>query len=300
MLHSRVLRYIDEVARCGSIRAAGERLNVASSSINKHVLQLEQWIGEPLFERMPRGLKLTPAGEILIAHVRRTMKEFSQVESEIRDLKGLTGGEVVVATMNGLAGSIVAKAAASFGVRHPRLKISIRIMLIPDLIQAVLDGEVDIGFAYNLTDNPRLEKMVQMNSRLGAVVSTGHPIANLRSVSLSTCLTYPLIFADKTMLIRQIVLQAFETAQLEIEPSFETNSIEAMKNIAANSDGIAFLSKYDIIEEHRDGTLAYLPISDASFGKNSLSLIRRTKTAPGLASSMFAEEIIRSLGPTNG
>ncbi|WP_455854058.1 helix-turn-helix domain-containing protein [Ensifer canadensis] len=64
MLHSRVLRYIDEVARSGSIRAAGERLNVAASAINKHVLQLEEMIDEPLFERLPRGLRLTPAGEI--------------------------------------------------------------------------------------------------------------------------------------------------------------------------------------------------------------------------------------------
>ena len=84
MLHSRVLRYIDEVARLGSIRAAGERLNVAPSAINKHVLQLEEAIGEPLFERLPRGLRLTPAGEILLAHVRRTIKEYSQVEAEIR------------------------------------------------------------------------------------------------------------------------------------------------------------------------------------------------------------------------
>ncbi|WP_426239485.1 LysR family transcriptional regulator [Pararhizobium sp. DWP1-1-3] len=93
MLHSRVLRYIDEVARCGSIRAAGERLNVAPSAINKHILQLEEAIGEPLFERLPRGLRLTPAGEILVAHVRRTIKEFSQVEADIRDMKTLQSGD---------------------------------------------------------------------------------------------------------------------------------------------------------------------------------------------------------------
>ena len=71
MLHSRLLRYMDEVGRCGSIRAAGERLHVAASAINKHVLQLEEQIGEPLFERLPRGLKPTPAGEILLAHIRK-------------------------------------------------------------------------------------------------------------------------------------------------------------------------------------------------------------------------------------
>lgn len=296
MLHSRVLRYLDEVARSGSIRAAGERLNVASSSINKHVLQLEQWIGEPLFERMPRGLKLTPAGEILIAHVRRTMKEYSQVEAEIRDIKGLNSGEVIVATMNGLAGGVVAKAAASFGLRHPRIKTSIRVMLIPDLVQAVLDGEADLGFAYNLSPTPNIEVMHMMNAQLGAVVSTAHPVAHMNSVSLNDCQTYPLIFADKSMLIRQIVAEAFDASGQDINPAFETNSIEAMKSIATGSDGIAFLSRFDIVQERREGKLTYIPIRDGAFGSNTLSLIQRQKRVLGLASSMFAEELGRALG----
>ncbi|MDI7066543.1 LysR family transcriptional regulator, partial [Klebsiella pneumoniae] len=103
MLHSRLLRYLDEVARSGSIRGAGEKLHIAPSAINKHLLLLEEEIGEPLFERLPRGLRPTPAGEILLAHVRRTILEYRQVEAEIRDLKTLQKGEVIIATVTGLA-----------------------------------------------------------------------------------------------------------------------------------------------------------------------------------------------------
>jgi DNA-binding transcriptional LysR family regulator len=142
MLHSRVLRYIDEVARLGSIRAAGDRLNVAPSAINKHILQLEETIGEPLFERLPRGLRLTPAGEILVAHIRRTMKEYSQVEAEIRDIKGLESGAVIVATTNGLAEGIVAKTAAGFCARHPRIKLSIRNMPIRDIVKSPMERPI--------------------------------------------------------------------------------------------------------------------------------------------------------------
>ncbi len=51
MLHSRMLRYLDEVARCGSIRQAAERLNVASSAINRQILALEAELGTPIFHR---------------------------------------------------------------------------------------------------------------------------------------------------------------------------------------------------------------------------------------------------------
>ena len=103
MLHSRLLRYIDEIARCGSIRAAGERLHVAPSAINKHLLLLEEELGGPLFERLPRGMRPTPTGELLLGHLRKTMLEYRQVEAEIRDLKTLQRGEVIIATMAGLA-----------------------------------------------------------------------------------------------------------------------------------------------------------------------------------------------------
>ena len=83
MLHSRLLKYLDEVARLGSIRKASARLNVASSAINRQILALENELGTPIFERMPRRLRLTATGEVLIAHVRETLKGHARVESQI-------------------------------------------------------------------------------------------------------------------------------------------------------------------------------------------------------------------------
>ncbi|WP_242224832.1 LysR family transcriptional regulator [Shinella zoogloeoides] len=295
MLHSRVLRYIDEVARLGSIRAAGDSLHVAPSAINKHILQLEEAIGEPLFERLPRGLRLTPAGEILVAHVRRTMKEYSQVEAEIRDIKGLQSGEVIIATTNGLAEGIVAKTATGFCSRHPRIKLSIRNMPIREIVKSVADGEADLGLAFNLPTTAQIETLVRFETRLGAVVSSDHPLAGLEMMPLRNCLGYPLIFADRSMVMHSIVSEAFTTAGLVAEPTFVTNSIEAMKSLAALSDGIAFLSKFDVAEEQHNGTLSYISIRDGTFGKNVLSLVQREKRGRAIAATIFAEDLKRSL-----
>ncbi|CTQ44496.1 MULTISPECIES: LysR family transcriptional regulator [Stappiaceae] len=295
MLHSRVLRYIDEVARRGSIRAAGDRLNVAPSAINKHILQLEEDIGEPLFERLPRGLRLTPAGEVLVAHVRKTIREYSQVEADIRGMKALQSGEVIIATMSGLAGGIVPKTAASLGARHPRLKITVRVMFAHDIANAVLDGQADIGLAFNLPPVAQLETLWTMNTRLGAVLSPEHPLARQDSISLTACQPYPLIFADRSMLIHGIVADAFVAAGLEVEPAYLANSIEAMKCLAGSGDGIAFLSRFDIAEEQRNGSLTFVPIREQTFGKNVLSLVQRDKPSHSLAATMLAEDLVRAL-----
>ena len=119
MLHARMLRYLDEVARSGSIRRAAARLNVASSAVNRQILDLEADLGVLLFERLPRSLRLTSAGEILVAHVRRTLADYREIEGRLGALKGLHGGEVVLVTMNGLAGGVVPRAVAAFCARFP-------------------------------------------------------------------------------------------------------------------------------------------------------------------------------------
>ena len=296
MLHSRLLRYIDEIARCGSIRAACERLHVAPSAINKHLLLLEEELGGPLFERLPRGMRPTPTGELLFGHLRKTMLEYRQVEAEIRDLKTLQRGEVIIATMAGLASGIISTAALNFCARHPQMKVSIRIMFKKDMVEAVASGDADLGLGFNLPPSSQLKCLWDMDTSLGAVISTKHALAQMESISLGQCTSYPLIFADQSMSIHHIVANTFVDAGLTVEPAFRTNSIETMKRIAAATESIAFLSKFDIAEEYRQEALTYRPIRERPFSKNALSLVRREKPGRGLASLLFAEEIIGILG----
>lgn len=292
MLHSRLLRYIDEIARSGSIRAAGEKLHIAPSAINKHLLQLEEEIGEKLFERLPRGLRPTPVGEILLAHVRKTILEYRQVEAEIRDHKSLQKGEVIISTLTGLASGIASTAAARFGAKHPHIKISIRVASVNAIADALVCGDADLGLGFNLPDTSQLENLWEEDTSLGAVMAPNHALARMDSILLSYCTSYPLIFAERSMLMHGIVASTFEDAGLEVEPAFQTNSIEAMKCLAATSDGIAFLSKYDIAEERRHKVLTYRPIRNSIFRKNILSLVRRKKQGYSLVSLLLAQEII--------
>lgn len=295
MLHSRLMRYIDEVARQGSMRAAADRLHVASSAVNKQILMFEDTLGEPLFERLPRGVRLTPAGEVIVAHIRRTMREYREVEAEIRDIQGLQSGEVVIATMNGLAAGIVPQVASAFCARHPRVKVGIRVMFIPDIVEAVTEGDADLGFAFNLPQDARLTFMDNRDAPLGAVVAANHPLVQMPNLQLAHCAAYPLIFADRAMLIHERVSGAFAAAGLDVAPTFLTNSIESMKYLAGSGQAIAFLTRQDVAEEMRAGTLRYLPIKDRSLGTNRLSLVHRARREPGLASILLAEEIRAAL-----
>ena len=94
MNHMRFLKYVDEIARAGSIRQAAERLHVAPSAVNRRLQDIEDELGTPIFERMPRGMRLTAAGELFIRYVRTRNAQLEQVRSQIEELKGLRRGTV--------------------------------------------------------------------------------------------------------------------------------------------------------------------------------------------------------------
>jgi DNA-binding transcriptional LysR family regulator len=295
MLHSRLLRYLDEVARSGSIRKAAERLNVASSAVNRQILALEEELGTTIFQRLPRRLRLTAAGEILIEHVRQTLKEHERVQARIHDLKGLSAGQVTVATMNGPASGILPQVAADFRQRYPRIKVTIRSLFIDDIVNAVISGEADLGFAYNMPTDPHLHTIEAFETPLGAVVASNHPLAARSPVRLSECADFPVILADPSMTIHRIMTAAFERANLVVEPRFCSNSLEFLKALVRSEGGVTFLSAVDVAQEQRAGTLVYLPIQDRSFPRQTLSLVHRARRAIDAGASMFAEVLRRTV-----
>ena len=88
MKHLRILRYVDEVARAGSIRKAADHLNVTSSALNRRIMDLEDELGARLFERRPRGVRLTAAGEVFVHYLREQSDNVERMKSQIEDLQG--------------------------------------------------------------------------------------------------------------------------------------------------------------------------------------------------------------------
>ena len=93
----RQLEYLVTAIDCRSIAGAAEKLNVASSSINRQIIELEAELGTPLFERLPRRLRLTAAGEILINHIRQTLRDHDRARIRIAELGGVGRGTVRIA-----------------------------------------------------------------------------------------------------------------------------------------------------------------------------------------------------------
>jgi DNA-binding transcriptional LysR family regulator len=295
MLHSRLLRYLDEVARVGSIRKAAAQLNVASSAINRQILALENEIGAPIFERMSRRLRLTATGEVLIAHVRETLKGHQRVTAQIEAFKGLTRGEATIATMNGLAAGPLPRFLSGILEQHPRVLLRLRVLPFDQMINAVLSGEADMALTYNAALSPGLRVVASHDVPIGAVVSPRHPLTERPSLRLADCIEFPIAVADVTMTIRPAVDLAFSHANLVLRPTIETNSIEFLKKIARSGQAITFLNPVDVAEEVAAGEIRHLPVQELESHPISLKLMVRARGGLDSFPSLLVEELRKAM-----
>jgi DNA-binding transcriptional LysR family regulator len=295
MLHSRLLKYLDEVSRLGSIRKAAARLNVASSAISRQILALEKEVGAPIFERMPRRLRLTSTGEILIAHVRETLKGHQRVQGQIEALKGLARGEATIATMNGLAAGPLPRFLSGILDRHPRVHLRVRVLPFDQMTNALVTGEADLALTYNPPNSPGLRAVASHDLGLGAVVPAKHPLTQRRLLRLADCAEFPLAIADASMTIRPAVDLAFTHADIPLHPTIETNSIEFMKKVARGGQAITFLNAVDVAEEVAAGEICHLPVDELSKHPIALKLLVRARGGLDAFPSLVVEELRRAM-----
>ena len=115
------------VSRSGSIRKAADQLNVTASAVNRRIMDLEQELGAPLFERRPRGVRLTAAGEVFVHYLRQQDGEVERMKSQIEDLKGMRRGTVRIACSQALALEFLPRQIGEFRKRHPFVAFDVKV-----------------------------------------------------------------------------------------------------------------------------------------------------------------------------
>ena len=140
----RPLIYVEAVARHGSIRKASEALNVASSALNRQILDLEKDLGSALFERLPRGVRLTAAGELFLAYSREALSDLTALQSRIEQLRGLVRGKVAIAAVESVWGELLPTAITRFQNDHPHVQFYVRVGAPGELVSALVADEVDL------------------------------------------------------------------------------------------------------------------------------------------------------------
>lgn len=264
MLTSKVMRYFEEVARRGSIRSASEHLHIAASAIDRQIIQLEEHLGVPLFDRNPKGLTLTTAGEVLIEATRKANRNLNDARRHISDLQGLRRGEILIAGVEGMHG-IINGPLAAFQLEFPNISQRVQITDAAHVAQLVMANECDIGLTFTSSNSQVLRVERQMLMQFEAVVSPEHAQAKSEQISVHDCDEYPLVLPAQPLSLRGSIDEFWHkyTGSLP-SPVFESNSVALLKSMISTTGAMGILTPVDVASEVREGTLVSIPLKEVS------------------------------------
>ena len=266
------LRYADQVARSGSIQKAAKELNVAASAIDRQILLLEQELGVALFERMPRGMRLTPVGDTLITMARRWKSDERKAVADIKQLQGVDQGHLRLVAMDSHANGFLPRFIERMAKEQPRISLEVEITSPDEAVTALLAGDADIAAIFNLS--PRRDVHVIWSTELpfGCVVVPDHPLAKEPTVSLQQVVTHPIALQSKALMIRRYLDARYGWLFTDPHRTMVTNSLQLVKQLASGGQYVAFTSELDAAPEIARGTLVFLPVRDKGVDPQTVSV----------------------------
>lgn len=284
------LRYFVEVARTGSIRSASERLHVAASAISRHIQIFEEDAGAPLFERHARGMGLTAAGEIYLRYAQSVLSEGDNTQLEIDALKGLKRGHLRISSIEGIVPGPLFDAVRHFRDRFPDITYNIKAMGTHSVMQAVRDGEADIGVAFQALPVAGAHVVRRISNPLHMICSQHHPLARGEQVTLREVVQYPLALPDRTFGIRQIMDAACHVQQLRLIIAIETNSIEPLRAFARSGLGVTILPPLAAKSDIETGRVAAVPVANSMLSASSVDIcVREGRALPNVVTAFLQQ-----------
>jgi DNA-binding transcriptional LysR family regulator len=183
MLDLARLRVLDALARHGSVTAAAKELHYSQPTVSHHLARLEAETGAKLLQRVGRGIRLTPAGQLLADRASEIIGRVDAAGAELAAHVGLTTGRVRLAGFSSAIGSLVPRAVAALAGRNPGLRISLVDMHPPEALELLRAGRIDVAiiFRYDETepepDGVRLHHLLDdpvylLSSRRGQTMAT--------------------------------------------------------------------------------------------------------------------------------
>jgi DNA-binding transcriptional LysR family regulator len=255
----RQLRVFESAARHLSLTRAAEELHLTPPAVSIQVRQLEGHAHAELFERAGRGLRLTQAGQEVLARAREILDQIGDAENAIAGLTTLEQGLLDVAVIN--AGDYFFPwLIAAFRERHPRIRVRLSVGNRDELLERLARHDVDLAVMSHPPMDPRFAAQPFAPHPHVIVAAPGHPLVGKRAIPLERVAREPLITREPGSATRLAMEQAFTESGVVPRVEMEIASNETIKQAVAAGFGLGFLSAHAIQQELALGRLAVVAV----------------------------------------
>src|SRR5262249_21134194 len=192
----RHLRYFVAVGEEQHYGRAAQRLRVAQPALSRQIQDLEDEVGFKLFERLPRGVKLSAGGKLFLEDARRILQQVSEAAARAaRVARGQSGTLLIGFTENASWHGVVPDSLRKFRQRQPDAELLLRPAGSVDQVDDIRSGRVDAGFVFNLpTNDEELDQLPVAMQNVELAIPKGHPLSKRKRLRLRDLVDTPFVW----------------------------------------------------------------------------------------------------------
>lgn len=290
--------FVDTIARTGSIRKAAESLAITSTALNRRILALEAELGVDLFERLPKGVRLSAAGELFLCHIRNQLADLERVKSQIDDLSGQRRGHISIACSQAVLTSYLPREIANYRTQHPAVTFNVQVRDRAAAEQALLDMSADLALVFEPVQMADFQTLFSVHQPVYAMLPASHPLAAQKELKLRDCMNYPLALPTHAYGVRRLLEMATHKSLRKLQPAVESDSFEYLRYQTLAEGILTFQIELGLPLNLSEQGLVAIKLRDVPPG--ILYIGQLTGRTLPVAPAKFAQQLISSLDKNSG
>ncbi|ENX14464.1 hypothetical protein F895_02419 [Acinetobacter sp. CIP 64.2] len=289
---SRFADYFIAVAKTGSLRKAADQLFISVSAVHRQIVLAEEELGVALFERLPSGLKLTLAGELLYADLRSWQKEFQITQKRLNEIQGIQRGSIDFGMIAALSESFVSAVMQSIIQQYPWINFKLRVLDSDRIADLVINAELDFGLILNPKHQHQLQIGAFIEMPLGFVIPKQHPLAHKEKIYFSDTLEFNHIVPAEPLVIHDHVTALYKKQDFHPRHTIECNDIHMMISLLRQNLGISIMSYLDAAPYIENGEFEFRAINDHGLHPITVALCVAPKRQLSRIAQIMMNQII--------
>jgi LysR family transcriptional regulator, cyn operon transcriptional activator len=286
------LRTFRAVAETLNFTRAAERLHLTQSAVSHQIKAFEEELGEPLFIRAKRGVKLSQAGKIALEYVERILDDAEALRERLSGRERPQVGRVRVAAATQAFVHLFAPLFESFMDSHPGIDLAFRTSVSTEQTVAdILNGAADVGFASLAVYSPNLQVIKLFEDELTLIVGSEHRLARKRVATVDDIQGEKLILFERGASIRRATDHFFDQVGVRPDLALESNDTYFIKLMVERGVGVSLLPAWAVRDEVAAKRLAQLPIAGHRL-RRSVAMVSLGRFQPS-PTRAFTEYILR-------
>src|SRR5436309_3206379 len=287
------LRTFRIVAETLNFTKAAQHLHLTQSAVSHQIKALEKELGEPLFVRSTRGVKLSQAGKLALEHAERILDEAQAMQEQVAGREHSPAGRVRAAAATQAFVHLFAALFEAFMRAHPAVELSFRTTVSTDqTVNDILTGNADVGFASMPVYSPSLQVTELFEDELVLVVGRSHQLAAREVASVAEIERERLIMFERGASIRRATEDFFKRVGISPQLALESNDTYFIKLMVEHGLGISLLPSWSVRDEVLAGKLTELRIKGHNL-RRSVAMVSLGRFQPS-PTRAFLSYILRN------